>query len=117
MKVWAAETLRPVRPAEDPLLTGGPSEALERYRTARAALAELDVKEREGQLVPVGVYVPAMTHLAGILRRAGHRLVREFGNGAGEILNEAIDEFERQAPELLERAERQRFGEELAGAF
>ena len=115
MKVWAAETLRPVRPAEDPLmLTGGPSEALERYRAARAAIAELDLKEREGRLVPAGVYMPVMAHLAGILRRAGHRLVREFGNGAGEILNEAIDEFERQVPGLLERAERQRLGEELA---
>lgn len=71
---------------------GGDSPSLERWRASRADLAELDLAERQGELVKIADLEPQLMAAMQLVKRAGERLVREHGNGAGEILGEAVDE-------------------------
>lgn len=94
---WRDKTLRrPPDPIDaDPLLgSDGDSPALEEYRRAKAALARLELAEREGKLVPVDELHGLLTEGAAVLRRAGETLSRRFGNEALQVLNEALAEAE-----------------------
>jgi hypothetical protein len=77
---------------DDPLLQGGASPALERYREERALLARLDRLERENQLLPRSQVREALGRIAVILRGAGDALGRQFGPAATELLHEALDD-------------------------
>ena len=94
---WA-ESMRvaAVAPSVDPLLAGGDSPALERYRTARALLAEMEVDRQRENLIPREEIEVALTRFAGVLRRAGESLAREFGNEAAGLMNEAVDEVAKE---------------------
>jgi hypothetical protein len=81
---------------DDPLLLGGSSPALERYREERAKIARLDRLERERQLLPRDEVRESWGRMAAILRGAGDTLQRQFGAEAVEILNEALDDCERE---------------------
>jgi hypothetical protein len=81
---------------EDPLMQGGGSPALEKYREERAALARLDRLEREGTLVPRERIRQSLGRIAAILRGAGDTLQRQYGVEALEILFEALDDAERE---------------------
>jgi hypothetical protein len=83
------------RKASDPLLAGGDSPELERYRAARADLAEMERDERNGSLIPRQQLDPAFVQYASAIRRAGEALQRRFGNEAAVMLNEALDDAER----------------------
>jgi hypothetical protein len=82
--------------ADEDLLSGESSPALERYREERAALARLDRLERERVLVSRQEVREGLTRIGAILRTAGDTLQRQFGPGALEILNEALIEAERE---------------------
>src|SRR5439155_17515646 len=56
---------------EDPLMQGGGSLALERYREERAALARLDRLEREKELLPREAARQTLGQVAAIVREAG----------------------------------------------
>lgn len=78
---------------DDDLLNGNVSSpALERYREERAKLARLDRLEREQKLIPRDEIRQGLGQVAAILRTAGDVLQRQYGNGAVEILNEALDD-------------------------
>lgn len=78
----------------DPLLgADGDSPALEEYRRAKAALARLDLAEREKQLVRVEDVVGPLMEAAAVVRAAGERIGREYGPEAQEVINEAVGEF------------------------
>lgn len=80
----------------DPLLSGpGTSPALERYREARAKLAELDLEQRRGRLVDIGDLRERISMLASHLRKAAERIERLHGPDPKRILDEALDEVER----------------------
>lgn len=81
---------------EDPLMQGGGSAALERYRDERAAMARMDRLEREGRLLPRDLAREALGRVAAVLRGAGDSLQREYGPGAVEILNETLDDAQRE---------------------
>jgi hypothetical protein len=81
---------------DDPLMQGGGSPALERYREERAALARLDRLEREGVLLPREKARQAMGQVASIVRGAGDALQRQFGAAAVEILYEALGDAQRE---------------------
>lgn len=88
----------------DPLLTSAQqpdSPELERYRAARADLAEMERDRQRLHLIPREVLDPALAMFVGVLRRAGEALVRRFGNEAAAILNEALDEFEASIRTML----------------
>jgi hypothetical protein len=81
---------------DDPLMQGGGSPALEAYRQERAAMARMDRLEREGQLVPRDLAREALGRVAATLRAAGDGLQREYGPAAVDILNEALDDAQRE---------------------
>lgn len=88
----AARQVESVRKDADPMLAGGDSPALERYREAKAGLAEMDLQERQKSHVNLQSLNDALMRFASTIRRAGEALQRRFGNEASEIMNEAIDE-------------------------
>lgn len=87
---------------DDPLMQGSGSPALERYREERAAIARLDRLEREGRLVPRDEVREALGRIAAILRGAGDTLQRQHGSGAADILNEALDDAQRETDRAFE---------------
>ncbi len=86
---------------DDPLMQGGGSPALERYREERAMLARLDRLEREGSLIPRDEVREALGRVATILRSAGDALGRQFGSAALDIYFEALDDAERELQRSL----------------
>jgi hypothetical protein len=66
---------------------------LARWRAARADAAEMHVQRLRGELVPPQAYAEQLSRLKVILRAAGERLRRQYGDDASAILNEALDEF------------------------
>jgi hypothetical protein len=96
---WTArkveQAVEAARKGNDPLLVGVDSPELERYRAARADLAEMERDERNGSLIPRQQLEPAFVQYATAIRRAGEGLQRRFGNEAAAMLNEALDDAER----------------------
>jgi hypothetical protein len=91
---WAKVSVWSVIPTGDDLMDGGgDSPALEQYRLAKAALARLDLAEREKQLVRVEEVVEPLMEAAAVVRAAGERIGREYGPDAQEVVNEAVAEF------------------------
>lgn len=88
---------KPADDETDPLLKGDESPALERYRLGRAKMVEMDLAERERQTVRVQALRDAMRGGVSALRSTGDRLVRQFGNEAGEMFNEGVADFEAAA--------------------
>lgn len=74
----------------DPLLSGYDSPGLERYRLAKAGIAELDLRERQGELMNVAEVREFLDSFADILRRASEQLQRQFGRDALLIVTQAI---------------------------
>jgi hypothetical protein len=81
---------------DDPMLVGGSSPALERYREERAALARMDRMERERLLVSRDEVREGLGRIAAMLRGAGDVLQRQFGPAALEVLNDALDDAQRE---------------------
>lgn len=81
------------------LLEGPVSPALERFREARANLAELDLREREGELVDRETVHTGVVAIAGLVRSAGEQLQRQYGADAQAILDDALDDAEREIQE------------------
>jgi len=81
----------------DPLLAGFDSPALEEYRrhAAREKKVKADLAERSA--VPLDEIESTLLKLTPILRNAGEELNRRFGNDAGQILNEAIDQWQESS--------------------
>lgn len=76
----------------DPLLSGADSPALERYRAARADLAEMDAAERRGQLVNMEEFFGWHSNEVSLpIRRAIEALQTRFGPEAAAIVAKAID--------------------------
>lgn len=85
----------------DDMMDGGSSPALEQYRTERAKLARLDRLEREQQLLPRDQVHATHAQLASILRQAGETLQKKFGPDALEILNDALEDAQREISRML----------------
>lgn len=77
----------------DPLLAGGDSVGLERFRLAKAKIAEMDLAERCGELIDVSKARDILGRWASILRRAGERIGR-LSPEAGKILADSLDELQ-----------------------
>ena len=97
LAVWLRDRLdRALAMADtDPMMTRGDSPAMERYRAARANLAELDLSERHGKLVTLAKFQQRYLPVANRIRRAGTTLRRRFGPEAASVLEQAIDEATR----------------------
>jgi hypothetical protein len=80
--------------------TAGLSPALERYREARADHAELDLQERQRDLLPRERVHKVFLQIGRRLRDAGEQLQREHGAEAHEVLVEAIGDAKREIAKL-----------------
>ena len=82
---------------------GETTEALEEWRRHKARLAELDVEEREGNLLPRDAILDMLSRCAGLLRKAGDLLQRHHGAEAYQVLDTALVDFDREVSAVLER--------------
>ena len=77
----------------DPLLTdGSDSPALEQYRIWKARHAELDYKERCGDLVERGKSRDVLARWAVLIRRMGERLGKRYGPECAAAVNDTLIE-------------------------
>lgn len=81
---------------DDDLMVGPTSPALERYREERAAMARMTRLEREGELLPRDMVRQSLSKTATILRNAGELLQKQFGQGAADMLYEALGDAEAE---------------------
>ena len=99
------DALKNVNPTgeDDPLLLGGGdrSPALERYRSARADIAELDVQERRKVTVHIDLIRRATAFVVSAPKNAVDSLMKRFGNDAGEMVNEAVAEAVEQIKKVF----------------
>lgn len=76
----------------DPLLAGGgDSPNLERYRAAKAELAELDVGERRNSLIPRDELRVGLGVAASAIRRGIQEIDTRFGSEASGIMTSALE--------------------------
>lgn len=78
--------------SSDPMLAGGDSDNLERYRGVKADLAEMDLQERRKEMVNLDVVRPVFLNALVYIRNCGEKLDRQFGNEALAILLDAWDQ-------------------------
>lgn len=62
----------------------------------KAAIARIDLKARQGSVLPKENVVDCLSLLEAILRKSGERLQRDFGPDAQQILNDGLDDFKRE---------------------
>ena len=74
-------------------LDGG-SSAMEDQRRAKAELLQLELQERQSQLIDRQAAHVVFGQLGALIRKAGEKLQRRYGPEAQGIIDEALDEFE-----------------------
>jgi hypothetical protein len=89
-------------------IDGPDSPALERFRLARAQQEEIKLESMRGDFLPREDAKTMLLEIASIYRSAGEILVRNFGNDAGDVINDALDEASRRFE--------QRWGHDRTGA-
>jgi hypothetical protein len=99
-KFLAANALKLAKP-DDPLMAGGDSPMLEKYREEQYLMAKLKRGEMERTLIPRDETRMCMGRMASILRNCGEVLQRQFGPGALDVLNEALDDAEGEVNRCL----------------
>lgn len=77
------------------------SDNLERYRGAKADLAELDLAEREGRLVEPDKIRAAFVEALGCFRSAAETIDRQYGPDAFLVIDEAYQRAFRVAMEMV----------------
>lgn len=86
--------------SDDPMMAGAVSPWLDEFRKEQTFLARLKRRELEGQLIPRDEIHDGLTLIASILRGAGAVLQRQFGDDARIVLDEALDDAEREIRSL-----------------
>lgn len=80
----------------DPMLAGGDSPNLERYRGAKADREEMARDRDRGTHANLRDLHTTLMRFGSLVRRGGEVLQRRFGVEAADVFNEAIDEAERE---------------------
>jgi hypothetical protein len=86
---------------DDPTLAGVASPALERKRQIECLRLELLLQRDQGMWIDRTVIHGGFGRIGGILRAAGEALLRQFGPAAQKIINDALDNCEREVDRLL----------------
>lgn len=86
----------------DPLLAGGDSDNLERYRGVKADLAELDLEERKGTLIEPDEVRDTYVQSLRFIRDAAEQIDRQYGNDAFLIIHEAWERAEKYVMDELD---------------
>lgn len=100
---WAANEAAKRTPesTSDPELAGDASPALERYRAARAQLAEFELKLKQGDLMARADVHEGLSEAGAILRRKAIRLRKLFGEEAAQIIADAVEDMLRANERLF----------------
>lgn len=98
---FEAEPRRVLTSDDDPLLSSGDSPGLERYRQAKASLAELDLAEREKTIWTADAVHDVLTIQSQTFRQASETLQRQFGSEAYAILEGAVREAQTRIDDLF----------------
>jgi len=85
---------------EDPM-AGPTSPALERWREEKYRLARLERMEREQLLLPRDLVHQGLTRMAAIFRRLGDTMQRLHGRAAHQLVDEALDDCQREIDDLF----------------
>ncbi len=87
---------------DDELLLGpGTSPWLEKLREETARIKRLDRLERERTLLPRDEVHEGLTRMSAILRNLGETLQRHHGPAAQQLLNDALDDYQRETDTLF----------------
>lgn len=100
---FLAANARKLAGSDDADFAGATSPALERKRLADAKRSELAYERELGLWVRLADLHATLARLLPILRTAGDALLRQFGAAAQQVLNDALDNCERETGRLLER--------------
>ena len=100
---WLAEKARNLAGSDDddPSLAGVASPALEKQRQLKCELMERQLQREQGLWIERRLVHEGHNRLGGILRVAGEALSRQFGPAAQKILNDALDNCERETDRIL----------------
>lgn len=74
----------------DPLLEGNDSVSFERYRSAKADMAEMDRDVRRGSHVPLDELQEFLSRYSSVIRGATAQLRRRFGNDPADLIEERL---------------------------
>lgn len=102
---WREKKLKGAIDEEDPKT---------QYLRVSARLKELDLAQKEGRLVSIPAIHQVHVRMSSIIRGAGERLGNRFGADAQIMLNEAIDEWDREAEQFIETIETDIAGSDMA---
>ncbi len=86
---------RPKVVVDDAMMQGGDSPALERFRLARARIAENELARQEGTLVDQDVMKEILGLWAAVNRRFALKLQKEFGPRGRELYDEWLNSSEK----------------------
>jgi hypothetical protein len=86
---------------EDATLAGMASPALEKKRQLDCRRLELQLQREQGLWIERKIIHEGHNRIGGIIRVAGEALVRQFGEAAQKILNDALDNCQREIDRLL----------------
>jgi len=87
--------------SDDPSVAGCASPAMERKRQIEVKLLDLKLQRERGQWIERSVVHEGHNRIGGLLRVAGEALLRQFGPAAQKILNDALDNSQREIDRLL----------------
>jgi hypothetical protein len=86
--------------ADDPAMAGVASPGLERYRLAHAERERLALARELAQTIVRRDLREGHARIASVLRKANEALLRQFGAAAQKLLNDALDDAEREVARL-----------------
>jgi len=86
---------------DDPSLAGKTSPAMERKRQLECERLELQLKRDQGFWIERKIVHSCHNRIGEMLRVAGEAFLKQFGPAAQKILNDALDNCEREVNRLL----------------
>lgn len=86
---------------DDPSLAGVASPALEKKRQLDCQRMELLLQRERGLWIERRLVHEGHNRMGAILRTAGEALLRQYGDAAQKIINDALDNCERETDRLL----------------
>ena len=101
---WAKDTKwggASIEDSDDPLMFGHNSPALEDYRKAKARLAELDLAEKQGNLLAAEHVEDGLNRVSSLIRGLCEQTKLRFPPEYLELLNQCLDDLEREFSECF----------------
>lgn len=76
-------------------MRSGESPTLERWRLAKAKIAEIELEEKLETIILIDSVRDSLITMAHVLRGVSEKLQRQFGQAAADVLNEGFEDLDR----------------------